>query len=64
MSNLEIHGRMVKIYNANHFIDYINLDSIKAISCNSGKTKVYLGDSFEVSFSSPTLEELLALLAE
>lgn len=55
---------MVKIYNANHFIDYINLDSIKAISYNSGKTKVYLGDSFEVSFSSPTLEELLALLAE
>lgn len=64
MSNLEIHGRMVKIHNADPRIDYINIDSIKAIFCNGDKTKVYLGDPFEVSFSSPTLEELLALLAE
>lgn len=64
MSNLEIHGRMVKIHNADPDINYINLDSIKAIFRNGSKTKVYLGGSFEVSFSSPTLEELLALLAE
>lgn len=64
MSDLKHYGRIVEIHDADKQYDYINLDSIKAIFRNGGKTKVYLGENLEVSFSSPTLEELLALLAE
>lgn len=64
MSDLKRYGRIVEIHDANKQYDYINLDSIKAIFRNGDRTKVYLDGNLEVSFSSPTLDELLELLAE